>query len=191
MTKNQLLGVLGGLAAIVSCDSGSAGPATAGLDANDCPLGTFRPVGFADCVFPSTDVNNQPIGVSDNRCAFGQPAIPPQCVSDTGQRDYLSTSTKCAPGYRFSPGACDRNGFGTGTAGAFGAGTAGVTGAAGAFFPVDTGTAGATGAAGFFTGEAGSPGTDGTTDSDAATTGAAGTGIFPADAATTGAAGAV
>src|SRR5258708_5328936 len=110
MTKKQLLGILaaGGLAAIISCDSGRAGTGAGGLDTKDCPIGTFRPVGISDCVFPSTDVNNQPIGVADNRCAFGQPAIPPQCVSDTGERDYLSSSMKCAPGYRFLPGACNR-----------------------------------------------------------------------------------
>ena len=35
--------------------------------------------------FSATDANNQLFGVSDNRCASGQPAIPPQCISDAGR----------------------------------------------------------------------------------------------------------
>jgi hypothetical protein len=156
MNKRALLGILaaGGLAVLISCDGGSSAT-SAGLDANDCPYGTFRPVGLSDCVFPATDVNNQAFGVSDNRCASGQPAIPPQCVSDAGERAYLSTSSKCATGYRFLPGACDRNnvstGFGTGTAGSFAtvgeAGTGGA-GASGSDFAGAGGVAGTGGASG-------------------------------------------
>jgi hypothetical protein len=156
MNKPKLLGIVAfsGLAAIVSCDSGTGGTSN-GLDANDCPVGTFRPIGLTDCVFPAVDLNGQPIGVSDNRCAFGQPAVPPQCVSDAGGRPYLSASMTCATGYRYLPGACNRNngtagdfgtGFGTGVGGSFGA-----AGAAGSFeqgFGGDNGTAGTTGAAG-------------------------------------------
>jgi hypothetical protein len=195
MNKKQLLALLavGGLAAIISCDNGSAGTAAGGLDANDCPIGSFRPTGIADCVFPSTDVNNQPVGVSDNRCAVGQPAIPPQCVGDNGQRDYLSTSMNCAPGYRFLPGACNRNGFTTGAAGATffpgDTGAAGVIGTAGT-----TAAGGAMGAAGAFTGEAGSPGTGGFAGAGgmggSADTGGSG-GTSAADAATGGSAGSV
>jgi hypothetical protein len=142
MKKNDLLGILaaGGLALVISCDGGSSAT-SAGLDANDCQYGTFRPVGLTDCVFPATDVNNQPFGVSDNRCAIGQPAIPPQCVSDAGERAYLSTSSKCATGYRFLPGACNRNNINTGSAGATGMGT-GIAGP----FPGDTGASGSFGA---------------------------------------------
>jgi len=149
-----LLGTLAG----VSCDGGSSAT-VGGLDANDCPYGMFRPMGAPDCVFAAADVNGQPIGVSDNRCAFGQPATPPQCVSDAGERPYLSSSSKCAPGYRFFAGACNRNGvpggltgaagfptgaagFPTGAAGAAGLGAAGDPGVAG------SGVAGETGAAG-------------------------------------------
>jgi hypothetical protein len=160
MKKKDLLGILaaGGLTLAISCDGGSSAT-SAGLAANDCQYGTFRPAGLADCVFPASDVNNQPFGVSDNRCAFGQPAIPPQCVSDAGERAYLSTSSKCATGYRFLPGACNRNdgpmtGFGTGTAGA----------STGIAFPVGN-AAGAGGS--LATGEAGSFGT-GTGGSDVA-----------------------
>jgi hypothetical protein len=160
MKKTKILGLLaaGGLAALVSCDNGQA-PTTAELDGNDCPTGTFRPAGQGECVFPADDINNAPIGVSDNRCAFGQPAIPPKCVSDSGERAYLSVSMKCAPGYRFEPGACNRL-TNTGTAGFFGgdAGAGAFTGEAGAFgIGGTTGTAGApdTGAAGVGGGSAG------------------------------------
>jgi hypothetical protein len=176
MNKPKLLGIVafGGLAAIISCDSGTGG--TAGrLDANDCPVGTFRPVGLTDCVFPSVDVNGLPIGVSDNRCAFGQPAVPPQCVSDSGARPYLTTSTSCATGYRYEPGACNRNdgtagvatGFGTG----FGTGSAGAFGAAGAAGSFEQGFGGDNGTAGVTVGEAG---TSGTGAGAASGTGAAG-----------------
>jgi len=144
MKKKTFLDILavGGLALAISCDGGSAATSS-GLGANDCQYGTFRPTGLDDCVFPAADVNNQPIGVSDNRCAFGQPAIPPQCVSDGGERPYLSTSSKCATGYRFLPGSCNRNNEPTGVA----TGMAGT----GIAFPVCTGVAGAsTGAAGSF-----------------------------------------
>jgi hypothetical protein len=183
MTKNQLLGVLafGGVAAIISCDSGSGG-ATSGLASNDCRIGTFRPLGIEDCVFPATDNNGLELGVSDNRCATGQAAIPPQCVSDTGQRAYFSTSTTCAPGYRFLDGACNRNTFPTGSAGTFGTGEAGSFG---------TGEAGVTGAsgdgAGGVLGNAGDFGILGQAGSDS--TGAAGTGLT-GGGATTGSAGA-
>jgi hypothetical protein len=180
MTKNRLLGVLafGGLAAVISCDSGSSGTSS-GLASNDCPIGTFRPVGIQDCVFPATDTNNQPLGVSDNRCAPGQPAVPPQCINDNGGRAYFSTSMTCAPGYRYIEGACDRTsgfagsvgastGFGTG----FGTGTAGTTGfgTAGAGATGDFGEAGAGGfAAGDGTGFGGTTGSGGATSSDAST----------------------
>ncbi|HEY2730640.1 MAG TPA: hypothetical protein VGK52_11935 [Polyangia bacterium] len=189
MNKRTLLGILaaGGLALAISCDGGSSATST-GLDANDCPYGTFRPAGLTDCVFPATDVNNQPFGVSDNRCAAGQPAVPPQCVSDAGDRAYLSTSSKCATGYRFLPGACNRNegiagtagttltgtagsttGFGTGAAGTgtgFGTGAAGdssTTGAAGEGGSFGTGTGGSdvTGTAGGVGGMSGASGTGG------------------------------
>ncbi|HEV3030379.1 MAG TPA: hypothetical protein VG319_01995 [Polyangia bacterium] len=181
MNKRALLGILaaGGLAVLISCDGGSSAT-SAGLDANDCPYGTFRPVGLSDCVFPATDVNNQAFGVSDNRCASGQPAIPPQCVSDAGERAYLSTSSKCATGYRFLPGACDRNnvstGFGTGSAGATSTGIAfPVMGAAG---DASTGAAGAIGTAGSFAtvGEAGTGGAGASGSDFAGAGGVAGTG---------------
>ncbi|HVU51239.1 MAG TPA: hypothetical protein VHL80_11160 [Polyangia bacterium] len=149
MTKNQTVRLLivGGLAAVISCD-GAQSRTAGGLDVNDCPFGTFRPAGLDACVFPAVDVNNLTILVSDNRCAFNQPATPPSCVSDQGLRPYLALGPTCAPGYRFEDGACDRNGgvagFATGTGGFFeGTGTAGATGIAGFF-----GDAGASG--GFF-----------------------------------------
>jgi hypothetical protein len=175
MTKTTLLGflALGGLAALVSCDNGQ-GPTLGGLGANDCPYGTFRPAGLDECVFPANDVNNGQFGVSDNRCAFGQPASPPQCVSDNGERAYLSISTKCAPNYRFEPGACNRGGgaagFSTGEAGAgpVNTGTAGaIVGAAGAAGGPLTG-------AGAIGGD--SPGTAGASGSGAADATGAGTG---------------
>jgi hypothetical protein len=163
---------LAGLAAIVSCDNGQDAT-MGGLGANDCPYGTFRPAGLDECVFPANDINNGPFGVSDNRCAFGQPAIPPQCVSDSGERAYLSVSTRCAPGYRFEPGACNRGGGAagfpvTGTAGAFGAvgaagdasGAAGGPTGAGAIAGSEAGdSAGTAGAAGAGTGQGGAGGT--------------------------------
>jgi hypothetical protein len=168
MTQRKLLGLfaMGGLAAIISCDSASSpsksGLADTGSGLSDCPLGTFRPGGITDCVFPAADINGNTLGVADNRCAQGDPAIPPACVSDSGQRAYLWATDTCAPGYRFEPGACNRNGgvagsgFSTGTAGSTivggmagffeGTGTAGDIGVAGSFS--FEGAAGATGAAG-------------------------------------------
>jgi hypothetical protein len=172
MNKTHLLGILafGGLATLMSCDSGNAGSVD-GLDVSDCQVGTFRPVGLTDCVFPAVDVNGTPIGVSDNRCAFGQPAVPPMCVSDAGGRAYLSTSMKCAQGYRFEPGACNRNGPQTGSG--TGSGTGIATGIAGSFETgagsFGMGGASVAGAGGGFSagqGEAGAPlgsaGADGT-----------------------------
>lgn len=176
MTKTTLLGflALGGLAALVSCDNGQD-PTTAGLGANDCPFGTFRPAGLDECVFPANDLNNFPIGVSDNRCAFGQPANPPQCVSDSGERAYLSVSMKCAPNYRFEPGVCNRinNGAagigGDAGSGPFNTGTAGaIVGAAGAAGGPSTGFGAA--------GGSDSPGTAGAGTGAGGSTGAGGTG---------------
>ena len=154
MTKNQTFGLLmlGALGTTVSCEGGPSRPSASLGASDDCPYGTFRPVGIDECVFPANDVNNQLIGVSDNRCAVGQPAIPPSCVSDSGGRSYLSTSSNCAPGYRFSDGACDRgvggvagsSGFPvTGGAGSFGGGEgAAGLGAFGGFGGADTAGAG-------------------------------------------------
>jgi hypothetical protein len=193
--QRKLLGLfaMGGLAAIISCDS-SPSPSQSGLASNDCPYGTFRPQGISDCVFPATDVNGNSFGVADDRCAQGQPAIPPSCVSDSGLRPYLWATGTCASGYRFEPGACNRTGgmagfavgtagsVGTGSAGFFGTGAAGVIGTAGtaaagfAGTTTDTGAAGdfgfggAGGAAGFGegTGAAGATDTDGGVDSPGA-----------------------
>jgi hypothetical protein len=191
MTKTTLLGLLalGGLATLVSCDNGQDGT-TAALGPNDCPYGTFRPAGLSECVFPSSDLNNFPIGVSDNRCAFGQPAIPPQCVSDSGERAYLSVSSKCAPNYRWEPGACNRGG-----------GVAGITGAAGfiggtaGFFGGDAGSGFNTGTAGAIVGAAGSGVLDGAagsvgTGAGGDSTGTAGAGAAGATGAGTGSGGA-
>ena len=154
---------LGGMAMALSCDDGSRATASS-LPTDDCVIGMFRPEGLDDCVFPADDQNGSPLGVSDNRCAEGQPAVPPACVNDAGGRAYLAATTTCAPGYRYEPGACDRGGTGgvsTGSAG----GTVTVAGTAGTGpdFGGDftTGAAGATGAAGssvtgFGTGAAGS-----------------------------------
>jgi hypothetical protein len=190
MNKPKLLGIVAfsGLAVIISCDNGTGGTA-GGLDANDCPVGTFRPLGLTDCVFPAVDVNGQPIGVSDNRCASGQPAVPPQCVSESGGRSYLSSSTTCVTGYRFLPGACNRNdgtaGFGTaGFATGFGTGSAGSFGGAGAAGSFEQGFGGDNGAA------AGMTGTAGTSTGAAAEsgTGAAGS-SFPGSGGTSATAG--
>jgi hypothetical protein len=127
MTKKQTLGLffLGGLSAIIACDNGSGGT-TSGLGSDDCPLGTFRPDGFPDCVIPAHDLNQQQVVFSDNRCSTFQGAVPPTCVSETGARAYISMSTTCAPGYRYFPAACNR---GVGGFGGFGdVGTAGTTG---------------------------------------------------------------
>ena len=164
MTKSLLLAralrILGGVVTLIACDDGGA-RVPSDPQSTDCPYGTFRPMGLADCVFPANDFSGQPIGVSDNRCAAGQPAIPPQCVSDSGGRPYLSISTTCAPGYRFFPSACNRNG-----------GTAGVVGSTGGTggpcppgacrapdgFCVSTGAAGATAGSGGAAGSSGSGG---------------------------------
>jgi hypothetical protein len=166
MNAKTLLPVLllGGLPALVlCCDNGGKSSTTGGLGSDDCPYGTFRPMGLADCVFPADDTNGNPLATSDNRCATGQPAVPPACVSDNGERPYLSLSMSCAPNYHFEAGSCQRsggfagtNGFaGTfepaGTNGFAGDGSAGTTGAAG-----DDGLAGTIGAAGdAFAGAAG------------------------------------
>jgi hypothetical protein len=138
MKKTTLLGTLTfcGFAALISCDNGAA-PTSGNLADDDCPIGTFRPQGLADCVFPADDQFGSPLGVSDNRCATGQAALPPVCVSDQGGRTYFSLTKSCAPGYRFEPGACQRNnGGGTGTGGFFG--TTGVA-PTGGFFPAGAG----------------------------------------------------
>jgi len=147
MTKHTLVGLIacGAVGVIISCDNGS--PATTSNLAPDCPIGTFHPVGVTDCVFPATDVNNQPLNVSDNRCASGQPAVPPSCVSNSGLRAYLSTSSSCAPGYSFLDGSCDRQNV-TGFAGMVGTGVGGAFGEAGTGIGGDFGLAGSTGAAG-------------------------------------------
>jgi hypothetical protein len=136
MKMTTLLGTLTfcGFAALVSCDSG-AGPTSGSLADDDCPIGTFQPPGLAGCVFPADDPFGNPLGVSDNRCASGQPAMPPVCVSDEGGRSYFSLTKNCADGYRFEPGACQRNG-GMGTGGFFG--TTGVA-PTGGFFPAGAG----------------------------------------------------
>jgi hypothetical protein len=138
MTKQNLLALLaaGGLAAIISCDAASP-DTVGGLDVGDCPYGTFKPVGLDECVFPANTIFNEQIGVADNRCTQGQPAVPPSCVSDSGARAYLTISMKCAPGYRYLPGACRRDVSGVGGFGGF------FTGAAGTFATGgDLGTAG-------------------------------------------------
>src|SRR5262245_27635268 len=122
MTKKSLVSAsaLLALATIFSCDSDSS--QNGSLD-SDCPIGTFRPVGLADCVFPAEEVCGGPLAVPDNRCASGQPALPPACVNDQGGRSYFSQTKSCAPGYRFAPGACQRDGGPiTGAAGGFGTG---------------------------------------------------------------------
>lgn len=147
MTK--LLGALSfcGLAALLSCDNADTSTTGNRLSDDDCDIGTFKPDGFADCVFPADDQFGNPLGVSDNRCATGQPAVPPICASDIGRRPYFSTSKNCAPNYRWVPGACQRGfagngGFMTG----FGTG-AGGTGAAGISFGPSMAGAPGTGAA--------------------------------------------
>jgi hypothetical protein len=175
MTKTliQVL-VLGGFAALALCCDNGGQSSSSGLGTNDCPLGTFRPVDFADCVFPADDLNGNPLSISDNRCAVGQPAVPPSCISDLGGRPYLALSkTTCAANYRFVEGSCERNGF---------SGTAGVNGFAGT-----SGEAGAT-----FTGEGtGTAGTGAAGDAFAGTTGTAGVGDMSGAAGVTGAAGAI
>src|SRR5690349_17289537 len=90
--------LLGGLAAVISCDGAARQDAPPGALADgDCPFGTFRPVGLDQCVFPAQDLNGLNLMVSDNRCASGQPAVPPACVSDSGLRPYLSLGPSCAP----------------------------------------------------------------------------------------------
>lgn len=135
MPKTKLIGAMTfcTFAALLSCDNAQS-PTNGGLSDNDCPVGTFRPIGLADCVFPADDQFGNPLGVSDNRCVSGQPALPPVCVSMIGGRSYFAlTKSACAPDYRFEPGACQRNNGGGGFGGFFGTtGAAGVTGVAGA-----------------------------------------------------------
>jgi hypothetical protein len=151
------------LSSVMSCDDGSDPSSTSGAASGDCPLGMFKPIGLSECVFPADTEFGQPTTVSDNRCATGQPAIPPSCVSDTGRRAYLSASSTCAPNYHFEMGLCQRGN--TGIGGFF---TAGTTGAAGFGFAGSTDTGGFTGGAGStgfagFTGFAGSTGEGGAT----------------------------
>jgi hypothetical protein len=157
--------LLGALGALISCDGAmnGAGATPTELAAGDCPFGTFRPSGLNECVFPAQDINNGTVMVSDNRCAFGQPATPPSCVSDAGLRPYLAVGPSCAPGYRFEDGSCNRNsgpltggstgvaGFTTGGGGFFGTGTGGIeaTGGVGGFFDAcETGGCSGTGVGG-------------------------------------------
>ena len=78
MTKNKLFMMLamGSVAATLACDDGSA-VSSDGLSTNDCPIGMFRPVGLDTCVFSAEDVNGNEISLPDNRCASGQPSVPP------------------------------------------------------------------------------------------------------------------
>ena len=165
MTNNQTfrLLLLGALGALISCDGAMGGGETATqLAAGDCPFGTFRPSGLDECVFPAQDINSGNITVSDNRCAFGQPATPPTCVSDAGLRPYLALGPSCAPGYRFEDGSCNRNG-GTGgfplTGG--GTGVAGFSTGGGGFFGAGTAGAEANDGIGGVGGETGSSGVSG------------------------------
>jgi hypothetical protein len=143
MTKTKLLGALTfcGLAALLSCENGD-GSTSGSLSDDDCPIGTFKPAGLTECVFPADDQFGNLLGVSDNRCASGQPAYPPVCSSDTGGRAYFSISKTCAPNYRFQPGACQRGAI-TGSAGTGGVMTGFGTGAAATGF--STGGGGDTG----------------------------------------------
>jgi hypothetical protein len=150
MTQTQTLRllILGALGAVISCDGAAARldvpPAPRADDS--CPVGTFRPAGLDQCVFPAQDINGETTGVSDDRCAVGQPAVPPSCVSDSGlQRPYLWLGPDCVNGYHFETGACNRNmgvaGFATGGsfvgAGGFGNAAGGTGGTSGA--PADAG----------------------------------------------------
>ena len=125
MAKNKLFTVLtmGSVAATLSCSDASA-PSSSDLT-NECPIGMFRPVGLDKCVFSAEDVNGNEISLPDDRCAPGQPSVPPTCVSATGLRSYLADSTACAPNYQYEPGSCERGGGTAGTFGAAGQGTAG------------------------------------------------------------------
>jgi hypothetical protein len=158
MKTNTLIGALTacGLAALLSCDNG-ASQMSGNLSDNDCPIGTFKPPGFTDCVIGADDPFGNPLGVSDNRCASGQPAFPPVCQSDSGGRTYFATSMTCATGYRYLPGACRRDGGFAGTGGVFPTGAAGagpVTGFAGTGGFDPSGAAG-----GIMTGAGGDSGT--------------------------------
>jgi hypothetical protein len=172
MNKPLALATVLLFSSVMSCDDGSDPSSTSGAASGDCPLGMFKPIGLPECVFPAETEFGQPTTVSDNRCATGQPAIPPSCVSDTGRRAYLSASNTCAPNYHFEMGLCQRGG-----------GFGGTTGAAGFF----TGSAGTTSTAGFpgfggstdtggFTGGAGSTDTGGVTGTAGSTTGSSGAG---------------
>jgi hypothetical protein len=139
MTKTHRGLILVGMAALaLACDGDGQTTSGSGLD-GDCPIGMFRPVGLTDCVFPADDSNGNPLTTADDRCAVGQPVVPPSCVGLEGERPYLSASMACASGYRFEPGVCNRDTSGFG-------GFQGTTGAAG---DISTGGAGTTGAAGF------------------------------------------
>ncbi|HVZ73412.1 MAG TPA: hypothetical protein VHJ20_13620 [Polyangia bacterium] len=120
MLKPAVILSLAFVASAISCDS--ATNATQGEATADCPIGTFKPEGWPDCVFPAQDTFGSVFGVADNRCAINQPAYPPSCVSDTGRRAYFSLSAPCAPNYHFDPGVCVRSG-----------GTGGTTGTGGFF----------------------------------------------------------
>jgi hypothetical protein len=148
------------LVAALSCDEAPGGATSAA--STDCLIGMFKPEGLTDCVFPAETSVGDPATVSDNRCATGQPAYPPACVSDTGRRSYLSASHTCAANYHFEPGVCERNSTGgTGFAGTTSVPDPGgftgeggttqtgdfATGSAGSTDP-GTGTGGVTGAAG-------------------------------------------
>ena len=154
MTKTKVLTILtlSGMVTALACDGASSGTA-GGLSTSDCALGMFRPTGLADCVFPADDLNGNPLGVSDNRCVEGQPAVPPRCASNTGGRAYLAATTTCARDYRYEPAACDRgaviDGPDTGAAGTFFDGAAGTTtgfaaGTGGVMTGVGTGEGGST-----------------------------------------------
>ncbi len=140
MKRNLGIASLLFFSSVLSCDDGSDPSGAAGATSTDCPIGMFKPQGLTDCVFPAESSFGQQTTVTDNRCASGQPAFPPSCISDRGLRAYLSASSTCAPNYHFEMGVCQRGG-----------GFAGSTGGGG-FFE----TAGTTSTGGFF-GGAGSP----------------------------------
>jgi hypothetical protein len=144
MTPRTLL-ALAFVTAALSCDSNGA-DSQLGQATGDCPIGTFKPEGLDECVFPAEDAFGQTATVTDNRCATGQPAHAPACVSDTGRRAYYTLSKTCAPNYHYSPGVCQRLNVGgnTGEAG-FCFGCAGSTGVGGFFTAGFTGSAGAAG----------------------------------------------
>jgi hypothetical protein len=147
-----------GFAAVLSCDNG-ASQTSGHLSDDDCPIGTFKPIGHTTCEIPADDQFGGPLAVSDNRCQTGQPAFPPTCVSDGGGRPFFTTSMDCGPGYQYVPGACQRGGGPVGAAGVTGA----PTGFAGAGFDPTggamTGAAGSTAPTGIATGAGAAEGT--------------------------------